>query len=147
MQMHIFCAVAAVTFMVLPPAHAAALWLGGLFVYYSVTAFGQPEHTGRREWPALQKWLGEQLERFLPQWLGECGRQEMGRGGHRFAACPAAWLLCAAQVSMLWACRSSRSSLARRIFLLDHLPACYLPACRRLLPGGAGWRQGDGAAL
>ena len=33
-QMHVFVAVVALTFMVLPPAHAAALWLGGLFVYY-----------------------------------------------------------------------------------------------------------------
>ena len=100
--MHIFCAVAAVTFMVLPSAHAAALWLGGLFVYYSVTAFGQPEHTGRREWPALQTWLGEQLERFLPQWLGECGGQGMGSGCTLFS-CPVRllWLLCAAQVLML----------------------------------------------
>lgn len=70
--MHIFCAVAALTFMVLPAAHAGALWVGGMFVYYSVTAFGQPEHTGRREWPAMQAWLGAQLERFLPTWLGAC---------------------------------------------------------------------------
>jgi hypothetical protein len=74
--MHIFAAVALLTFLLLPPAHAVALWSGGLFVYYSVTAFGQPEHTGRREWPAMQAWLGQQLERFLPAWLGE-------RLGHR----------------------------------------------------------------
>lgn len=37
----------------------------------SATAFGQPEHTGRRDWPAMQAWLGEQLERFVPSWLGE----------------------------------------------------------------------------
>ena len=69
--MHIFCAVAALTFMVLPPAHAATLWVGGLFIYYSLTGFDQPEHTGRREWPAFQAWMGLQLERFLPAWLGE----------------------------------------------------------------------------
>lgn len=71
--MHIFCAAAALTFLVLPSHHAAALWVGGLFVYYSLTSFGQPEHTGRREWPAMQAWLGAQLERFLPAWLGEGG--------------------------------------------------------------------------
>ncbi|KAL4452259.1 hypothetical protein ABPG75_007921 [Micractinium tetrahymenae] len=68
--MHLFAAVAALTFIVLPTAHAVALWVGGMFVYYSVTAFGQPEHTGRREWPAMQAWLGQQLERFVPSWLG-----------------------------------------------------------------------------
>lgn len=68
--MHLFSAVVALTFLALPTPIAAALWAGGLFVYYSVTAFGQPEHTGRREWPALQAWLGAQLERFLPAWLG-----------------------------------------------------------------------------
>lgn len=70
-QMHLFFVVGVLTFMVLPATTAAALWLGGLFVYYSATAFGQPEHTGRREWPAFQAWMGAQLERFLPSWLGE----------------------------------------------------------------------------
>lgn len=71
--MHLFFAVCVLTFMVLPATTAAALWLGGLFVYYSATAFGQPEHTGRREWPAFQAWMGAQLERFLPAWLGALG--------------------------------------------------------------------------
>ncbi|PRW56972.1 Diacylglycerol O-acyltransferase 1 [Chlorella sorokiniana] len=70
--MHLFFAVGVLTFMVLPATTATALWLGGLFVYYSATAFGQPEHTGRREWPAFQAWMGAQLERFLPAWLGSC---------------------------------------------------------------------------
>jgi 2-acylglycerol O-acyltransferase 2 len=77
--MHIFCAVAALTFLALPAAQAVALWAGGLFVYYYVTAAGQPEHTGRREWPAMQAWLGAQLEeRFLPAWLGELHQGDMG---------------------------------------------------------------------
>lgn len=70
--MHLFFVVGVLTFMVLPATTATALWLGGLFVYYSATAFGQPEHTGRREWPAFQAWMGAQLERFLPSWLGSC---------------------------------------------------------------------------
>lgn len=80
LQMHLFFAVGVLTFMALPAYTALALWLGGLFVYYSATAFGQPEHTGRREWPAFKDWMGAQLERFLPAWLGAPGR---GQGRKR----------------------------------------------------------------
>lgn len=44
--MHIFCAVVGLSFKVLPAGYAATLWAGGLFVYYMLTSFGEPEHTG-----------------------------------------------------------------------------------------------------
>jgi hypothetical protein len=45
-QMHVFCAVVGLTFKVLPAAYASSLWAGVLFVYYMLTGFGEPEHTG-----------------------------------------------------------------------------------------------------
>lgn len=44
--MHIFCAVVGFTFKLLPATYAASLWGGALFVYYMLTSFGEPEHTG-----------------------------------------------------------------------------------------------------
>ena len=68
--MHIFAAVVLLTFMALPPGVAGAAWGGGLVAYYALTSAGEPEHTGRREWPAFAGWLGGALERALPAWLG-----------------------------------------------------------------------------
>ncbi len=44
--MHTFFAVLALTFATLPPAVAAAIWVGGPLVYYGSTIFGEPEHNG-----------------------------------------------------------------------------------------------------
>ena len=37
---------------------------------FSLTSFGEPEHSGRREWPALQAWVGRRLEGVVRDWLG-----------------------------------------------------------------------------
>ena len=42
----VVCTALALSFMLAPPAFAAAFWLGGLAVYYAVTLPGAPEHTG-----------------------------------------------------------------------------------------------------
>lgn len=68
--MHAFCAVAAVSVVLLPLSTALPLWLASLAVYYSLTIPGRPEHTGCREWPAFQRWFGRRLEVVLPEWLG-----------------------------------------------------------------------------
>ena len=43
----VVCTALALSFMVAPAAFAAALWVGGLAVYYAVTLPGAPEHTGQ----------------------------------------------------------------------------------------------------
>ena len=43
----VVCTVFSLSFMLLPASFAAALWLGGLAVYYAVTLPGAPEHTGQ----------------------------------------------------------------------------------------------------
>ena len=48
---HLFTTVVALSFLLLPLNYAAALWVGGLTVYYLVTGSGEPEHTGMH-------WLG-----------------------------------------------------------------------------------------
>ncbi|GAB4819039.1 hypothetical protein N2152v2_006085 [Parachlorella kessleri] len=68
--MHLFCVVVGLSFKLLPAAYASSLWAGVLFVYYMLTSFGEPEHTGRREWPKAQEWVGRALESALPAWLG-----------------------------------------------------------------------------
>ena len=37
----------AVTFAALPCEYAAALWVGGVVIYYSLTSANKPEHTGQ----------------------------------------------------------------------------------------------------
>lgn len=43
---HIFCCIVVTSFFVMPPSFASALWAGSLMVYYGITGFGEPEHTG-----------------------------------------------------------------------------------------------------
>ena len=43
---HVLSAAVAVTFMLLPAEYAAALWIGGLTIYYALTSANAPEHTG-----------------------------------------------------------------------------------------------------
>ena len=43
---HVLTGAVAVTFLVLPAEYAAALWAGGLTIYYSLTSARRPEHTG-----------------------------------------------------------------------------------------------------
>lgn len=43
----VVCTVFSLSFMLLPASFAAALWVGGLAVYYAVTLPGAPEHTGQ----------------------------------------------------------------------------------------------------
>ena len=44
---HALSAAVAVTFMLLPAEYAAALWVGGLTIYYALTSVNAPEHTGK----------------------------------------------------------------------------------------------------
>ena len=48
---HFLCGSLAVSFAVLPAEYAAALWVGGLVIYYCLTGANKPEHTGA---PAAQ---------------------------------------------------------------------------------------------
>jgi hypothetical protein len=43
---HVLSAAVAVSFMLLPAEYAAALWIGGLTIYYALTSANAPEHTG-----------------------------------------------------------------------------------------------------
>lgn len=43
----VVCTALALSFMLAPPAFAAAFWVGSLAVYYAVTLPGAPEHTGQ----------------------------------------------------------------------------------------------------
>lgn len=52
---HFLCGSLAVSFAVLPAEYAAALWVGGLIIYYSLTGANKPEHTGA---PAAQLGVG-----------------------------------------------------------------------------------------
>ncbi len=45
-QVHMFCCALALTFVAMPFPAWTALWAGSLFIYYSLTAYGAPEHTG-----------------------------------------------------------------------------------------------------
>ena len=45
-QVHFFTASLALTFIAMPFPAWTALWGGSLFIYYALTAFGAPEHTG-----------------------------------------------------------------------------------------------------
>ena len=44
---HAFATVVILTFFLLPSHYAAAFWIGSLTVYYLLTGFGAPEHTGK----------------------------------------------------------------------------------------------------
>ena len=44
--MHFFFLMLGVTFAVLPPILASAVWVGGMALYYGSTMFGEPEHNG-----------------------------------------------------------------------------------------------------
>jgi hypothetical protein len=68
-QVHAVVAMFVLSFLSLPPVHAATLWAGGLSVYYAATGFGA-EHSGKREWPRFRNWVGTQAERVLPTLLG-----------------------------------------------------------------------------
>lgn len=48
---HLFCCVVATSFVLLPAAHASAVWAGGLLLYYLLTSQGVPQHTGARPRP------------------------------------------------------------------------------------------------
>ncbi len=43
----VVCTVFSLSFMLLPASFAAAMWVGGLALYYAVTLPGAPEHTGQ----------------------------------------------------------------------------------------------------
>jgi hypothetical protein len=47
-----FCCALALTFVAMPFPAWTALWAGSLFIYYSLTAYGAPEHTGASQVPA-----------------------------------------------------------------------------------------------
>ncbi len=68
-QVHAVVAMFALSFLTLPPLHAATMWIGGLSVYYAATGLGA-EHSGRREWPRFRNWVGAQAQRVLPTLLG-----------------------------------------------------------------------------
>ena len=51
-QVHMFCCALALTFVAMPFPAWTALWAGSLFIYYSLTAYGAPEHTGASRVPA-----------------------------------------------------------------------------------------------
>jgi 2-acylglycerol O-acyltransferase 2 len=87
-------------------------------VYYSATGFGGAEHTGQREWPAFQEWLGDEAERVLPAWLGSF-EVVLDAGGAEFPA-------------------DKRYIFGYAPHGLYPLGAAYLPltpSFRRLLPG------------
>ncbi len=44
---HVLSAAVSVTFVLLPAEYAAALWVGGLVIYYALTSVNAPEHTGK----------------------------------------------------------------------------------------------------
>ena len=44
---HALSAAVSVTFVLLPAEYAAALWVGGLVIYYALTSVNAPEHTGK----------------------------------------------------------------------------------------------------
>ncbi|CAK0784954.1 hypothetical protein CVIRNUC_008159 [Coccomyxa viridis] len=58
------------TFAVLPASYATAVWIGGSTIYYLSTVFGEPEHTGKREWPAFRDWFAHNLAPALDAWMG-----------------------------------------------------------------------------
>lgn len=68
-QVHAVVAMFVFTFLTLPPVQAAAMWAGGLTIYYAATGFGA-EHTGKREWSRFRNWVGIQAEKMLPRLLG-----------------------------------------------------------------------------
>lgn len=70
LPMHVVISCVLLSFTVLPTVYAGAMWIGALVLYYSLTGNGDAEHTGRREWPAFQDWIGREVERVLPKWLG-----------------------------------------------------------------------------
>ncbi len=45
----VVCTVFTLSFMLLPASFAAAMWVGGLALYYAVTLPGAPEHTGQHK--------------------------------------------------------------------------------------------------
>lgn len=45
-QVHTLTSVVMITYMILPAPIVTAAWLGGLAVYYGVTSYNHPEHTG-----------------------------------------------------------------------------------------------------
>ncbi len=44
---HTFATTVVLSFFLLPSQYAAAFWVGSLTVYYLLTGFGAPEHTGK----------------------------------------------------------------------------------------------------
>lgn len=55
--MHMYCAVVGLAFKLLPAVWAGSLWAGVMFVYYMLTIWGEPEHTGERG-DRVEVWLG-----------------------------------------------------------------------------------------
>jgi len=68
-QVHAVVAMLVLSFLTLPPVQAAAMWAGGLSIYFAATGFGA-EHTGKREWIRFRNWVGTQSEKMLPKLLG-----------------------------------------------------------------------------
>ncbi|CAL8469789.1 g9331 [Coccomyxa elongata] len=70
LPVHIFFTALFATFAVVPAAYASAIWIGGCLIYYLSTIFGEPEHTGKREWPAFKDWFARNLQPALNAWMG-----------------------------------------------------------------------------
>mmetsp|Transcript_33836 Transcript_33836/g.86473 ORF Transcript_33836/g.86473 Transcript_33836/m.86473 type:complete len:522 (-) Transcript_33836:538-2103(-) len=54
---HAFGGAVVLVFALLPFQGAALLWLSLLMSYFGLTGWGEPAHTGRREWDAFRMWF------------------------------------------------------------------------------------------
>ena len=72
---HIFSFVVASTFLLLPLRFAAALWVTGLLLYYTITLQGNPQHTGTPCYCVPMHTLDNKME---PAWIS-CIKVGIGR--------------------------------------------------------------------
>ena len=67
--LHVLSASVSVTFVLLPAEYAAALWIGGLVIYYALTSVNAPEHTGKPRRTCPDVFLSTCTDAGLEQWL------------------------------------------------------------------------------
>lgn len=70
LPVHTFFTLWVLSFVFLPQRVAVGLWVSFLVPYYLFTHWGNPAHTGCRQWPWLMRWFEANVEGALQHWFG-----------------------------------------------------------------------------
>mmetsp|Transcript_34807 Transcript_34807/g.82573 ORF Transcript_34807/g.82573 Transcript_34807/m.82573 type:complete len:630 (+) Transcript_34807:253-2142(+) len=70
LPVHIFCSVVAISMVVLPLQVAVTAWVSVIIPYYGLTSWGDPAHTGRREWGRFRAFISAHIDEAMRFWVG-----------------------------------------------------------------------------